>query len=34
MEDMSDWMVYLTNNYGLDYGHEYETLDCVMQWST
>ena len=26
MEDMSDWMVYLTNNYGLDYGHEYETL--------
>ena len=27
MEDMSDWMVYLTNNYGLDYGHEYETLD-------
>ena len=34
MEDMSDWMVYLTNNYGLDYGHEYETLDCVMQRST
>ena len=34
MEDMSDWMFYLTNNYGLDYGHECETLDCVMQWST
>ena len=26
MEDMRDWMVYLTNNYGLDYGHEYDTL--------
>ena len=31
---MSDWMVYLTNNYGLDYGHEYETLDCVMHLDT
>ena len=34
MEDMRNWMVYLTNNYGLDYEHEYETLDCVMQRST
>ena len=33
MEDMRDWMVYLTNNYGLDYGHEYDTLYCVMQRS-
>ena len=31
---MRDWMVYLTDNYGHDYGHEYETWDCVMQWST
>ena len=23
---MGDWMVYLTNNYGLDYEHEYEIL--------
>ena len=26
MEDMRDWMAYLTNNYELDYGHEYDTL--------
>ena len=25
---------YLTNNCELDYGNEYETLDCVMQRST
>ena len=26
MRNMDDWMVYLTNNYGLDYEHEYEIL--------
>ena len=30
MKDMGDWMVYLTNNNGRDYGHEYKILDRVM----
>lgn len=34
MGDMGDWMLYLTNNYELDYGHEYEILDRVMQRPT
>ena len=31
---MDNCMVYLTNNYGLHYGHQYEILDQVMQQPT
>ena len=34
MKHMGDWMAYLTNNNGLDYGHECKILDCVMQRPT
>ena len=34
MKDMDDWMVYLTNNNGLDYGHECKIVVRVMQLPT